>query len=148
MKAFLFLLLFLLAVSQSGFKSPAAKNAPLEGAWRLVSAEWQNVPAEWPYGNTYDSKTSSIKVIKMFTKSHVSFSFYDQQNKKFILAGGGTYSLNGDKYLEKLEYWSLNNSAGYLEPMEFSYQVKGNRFYQKGAAGEKLVVDEVYERVD
>jgi hypothetical protein len=148
MKTLLFLSLVLLAASQTGFKSPAAKSTPLEGTWRLVTAEWQNVPAEWPYGNTYDSKTSSLKMIKMFTKSHVAFSIYDQQNQKFIMAGGGTYSLNGDKYLEKLEYYSLRGWAGHMEPVAFSYQIKGNRFYQKGKAGNEKTVDEVYERVE
>ncbi len=99
MKVFVFVLLICLL---SACSKPLANN-PLIGTWKMVYAE------------TLENDSLSIKnltntkFIKIINETH--FAFFNQQSNSEIgfYAGGGTYTLNGNKYSERLSYISIKS---------------------------------------
>ncbi len=69
---------------------PTAK-ATLEGAWRLKHSETE-------------------ETVKIYADGYFMFARYSKLQKKFIHAGGGTYTLKGKKYQEKIEYFSADST--------------------------------------
>lgn len=79
----------------------------LAGAWKLVSQNGK------PFANA---------CIKIYNDSYFMFAIYDEQGR-FIKAGGGTYTLNKDKYIEVLDFYT-SDSTRVRQPMAYSYSIK------------------------
>lgn len=139
MKQLLFLLL-LAGMGSSFPKSPSSlKTTPLEGTWKLVSANWYN-------GNP--NYTNSA-IYKIFTGQSVHFVYFDEKTGKFQGAGGGTYSVKGSNFSEKLEYFSWDSTAvGTMQ--NYNFKLDGNRLIQTGTLNsdqyKNYKIEEVYER--
>ena len=141
MKQLLFILLLAgLGISFSN-KTPQPKSSPLEGTWKLVAAK----------GYEPESTHAGIVIYKIFTGKQVHFVYYNEKTGEFRGAGGGTYTLEGDTFQEKLEYFSWDSTAvGTVQAYHF--KINGNRLTQSGTLNSKQYqnyeVEEVYERVE
>jgi hypothetical protein len=105
----------------------------LEGVWQLVSGKAD--------GQAYPATFRQIKVI---TKRH--FAFLGEEADRGVKAmvtsadslrafrtmnsGGGTYTLQGNSYTEKLEYFSDPAYRGVS--LSFTCRTEGDRFFQAG----------------
>lgn len=102
---------------------------PIVGTWKLLT------------GTTIEGKETTItnytknqELIKIINKSHFAFLRHDLKNGKdssaIFVSGGGKYSLNGNKYIEHLEYCNYreweNNS------FEFEFEITGDTLVTKG----------------
>jgi hypothetical protein len=110
------------------------------GTWHMTSQKVTN-----PKGKTTKTDMATIKQVKIISPTHWMFvaENIENGNKKFRGAAGGTYSLNGTRYIELLEN---------AEDIQTDYvlQVKGNKLFMQGSLinpqGEKFIYDEVYQR--
>ena len=101
MKHYQSMLMLLVIVGLTGFsrldKTRPQQTIDLRGSWKLVA---------FKYGN--DEKFSDVpefvKYIKNITKSHFSWASYDEEGN-VVGTGGGTYAVEGDKYIEKIDYF-------------------------------------------
>lgn len=121
----------------------APVEAPIKGSWKLVRAQYGS-------GEMKDL-TPDEQVYKMFTGTRWSGAFYSTKKKKFDGAGGGTYVLKGDQYLETLEYYSWDPEA-VGKKFTFTMKMENGLLHQKGTieykGNPKYVIDEWFERVD
>jgi hypothetical protein len=104
-------------------------NLPIQGTWKLFSA----ILIE--KGDTsiidYSKKVSFIKIIN---ESHFAFLNHDLNLGKDSTAsyssGGGKYEINGNKYIEHLEYCTDRNWEGH--DFQFSLEIIGDTLIQTG----------------
>jgi hypothetical protein len=101
----------------------------LSGTWQLVS------------GTTITKGVSSVtdysktqRFIKIINDTHFAFLKHDLNTKKdssnHFDAGGGSYTLKGDKYTEHLDYYVDKNWEG--KAFDFTVTLKGDTLIQKG----------------
>ncbi|MBZ4033318.1 hypothetical protein K6T82_00965 [Flavobacterium sp. 17A] len=117
------------------------KKNPIEGTWRLISAETTEKDSTF---STFNSKTKMIKIIN---DTHFAFLNHDLKNGKdstsaLYFAGGGKYTLKDSIYTENLEFF--NNRDWENNKFEFVVKVQNDTLIQKGVEKvEKLGVDRV-----
>lgn len=107
----------------------ATSEQPINGTWKLVSA------VTITKGDTVSSfPVENQEMIKQFNGTHFSFFKHDLSKGKgkntVFDAGSGTYTLNGDKYEEHLQYCSYRD----WEDLKFSFTVniKNDTLVQRG----------------
>ncbi len=147
MKRLLLLLPILLAMSAD---EPVSK---LNGAFRQTKNK---------YGAMTEWKTrDSVTVIKVFRDGYWFGAFYnderrgrtDEKNmgpKSFNGACGGTYELKGDKYIEKVGFYSWDSTAvGNM--FSFDYKISPQQYEQYGVMNSEQYknypINEVAERI-
>ncbi len=146
-------LLFLAALlascnGQKEFKTET--NQSIVGTWQLISVKTIS-----GYDTTLTYYNDGVKGIKMMNESHFSFFQHDLNQGKdstaLYISGGGSYSYDGQTYIENLEYC---NFRGYdNQSFSFKLEVNTDTLIQQGIEKiEALDVDkyiyETYHRVD
>lgn len=117
------------------------KKNPIEGTWRLISAETTEKDSTF---STFNRKTKMIKIIN---DTHFAFFNHDLKNGKepetaLFFGGGGKYTLNDSIYTEQLEYF--NNRDWEDNKFEFVVKVQNDTLIQKGVERvEKLGINRI-----
>ncbi len=117
----------------------ALDRKDIEGTWVLIC-----------FKNPQDSAFTYMKApnrsTKMFTASHFSFAIYSIENKKFDMAGGGTYQLAGNTYTEQIEYFTLDSSwVG--RRLEFTLQLHKDTLHQVRILRDGRKMEEYWKRI-
>ncbi|MDP5199514.1 hypothetical protein [Flavobacterium sp. DG2-3] len=117
------------------------KQNPIEGTWRLISAETTEKDS------TFSTFNKNTKMIKIINSTHFAFMNHDLKNGKdsttaLYFAGGGKYTLKDSIYTENLEYF--NNRDWENGKFEFVVKVQNDTLIQKGVEKlEKLGIDRI-----
>jgi hypothetical protein len=117
-------------------ETPVVTNS-LEGTWKLVSATTIKMT-----DTTVTDFATGQEMIKVINKSHFAFLRHDTNQGKdtaIFSAGGGTYTLAGDKYTELLQYCSDRGWEGHT--FNFTVSIKEDTLLQTGV--EKLEKENV-----
>lgn len=118
--------------------SASSESNPLIGAWRMVS-----YTLEFPDTTTTESDIDNPQT-KIFTPSHFAFG-YQTDDGEDVVAGGGWYELQDDRYTEHVQYHTEKSYVG--EELTFTVNVKGDTLIQSGPIGEGHL-REVYVRIE
>ncbi|GAA4108799.1 hypothetical protein GCM10022393_05130 [Aquimarina addita] len=118
---------------QEGKKDETIISTPLHskiiGTWKLISAK-KIINTD----TTITKYTNTIEGIKIINTSHFSFFQHDLKKGKDSVpkfsSGGGKYVLNGNKYVEFLEYCSAR--AWENNKFEFTIAIKNDTLTQTG----------------
>lgn len=117
------------------------KKNPIEGTWRLISAETTE------RDSTFSTFNRHNKMIKIINDTHFAFLNHDLKNGKdsttaLYFAGGGKYTLKDSIYTENLEFF--NNRDWEDNKFEFVVKVQNDTLIQKGVERvEKLGIDRI-----
>jgi hypothetical protein len=101
-----------------------AADKKIEGTWKLF------------YGEVKENDSVQVKdisntdFIKIINKTHFAFFNQPKGTSEGFYGGGGTYSLEGSAYVEKLNYISVDNIRGHEFP--FTIEIKGDTLIQYG----------------
>ena len=131
-------ILFLIIIISS---CNSEEKNPIEGTWRLISAETTEKDS------TFSTFNKNTKMIKIINDSHFAFFNHDLKNGKdsttaLYFAGSGKYTLKDSIYTENLEYF--NNRDWENNKFEFVVKVQNDTLIQKGVEKiEKLGVDRI-----
>jgi hypothetical protein len=136
---------------QDSKQEPTAK---LQGSWRLVAAE------RFEKDSAVSTLVPGTEMIKILNGSHFAFLNHSTgvkdtaaaRNRSFS-AGGGTYTLDGQKYTEHLTYCSYFPYEG--KDFHFTLEFRGDTLIQSGEeplkdlgiGPENIRLREVYVRV-
>ncbi|CAM1371581.1 hypothetical protein [Tenacibaculum xiamenense] len=105
-------------------KSETENTLKVEGTWKLVYGEIKEKDSV----QVKDlSKTDFIKIIN---KSHFAFFNQNKGTADGFYGGGGSYTLNGDDYVEKLEYVGVEAIRNHEFP--FKVKIVGDTLIQFG----------------
>ncbi|MGS2739687.1 lipocalin family protein [Sinomicrobium sp. M5D2P17] len=118
-----------LTMLQSCTTATKEKGPSIQGTWKLVS------------GTTIQDKdtvhtdyTKDQEMIKIINDTHFAFLRHDLNDGKdssaVFVAGGGKYTLKGNKYTEHLEYFNVREWEG--NSFELEYEIKGDTLTTKG----------------
>ena len=144
----LVLLSFILCTSCSKKIDKAVESDQnLSGTYRLI--ESKTIKG----GDTIIAFSDTLKteMFKMFNENHFSFFNHDKEKGKgkdpLFVSGGGTYTLNGNKYQERLQYCSMRDWENNI--FDFELIQKGDTLIQKGEEnlpklGVKQIIIETY----
>ncbi|WP_412468823.1 hypothetical protein [Pedobacter sp. KLB.chiD] len=111
----------------------------IQGTWQLISA----TTIENGTSKTTDY-SGKLKMIKLFNNTHFAFLKHslDPKDSTSFDAGGGSFILNGDNYIEKLEYYKSKDWEG--KTFKFKLAIHNDTLIQKGVEKvEKAGVDRV-----
>jgi hypothetical protein len=130
-ETFLFILLVAICMSCGGEKE---KPKSVEGTWQLVSATLIEKG-----DSTFTDYTKNARMIKVINKTHFTFLNHDLSHGKdtanvAFSAGGGRYTLDGNKYTEFLEFCNAREWEGH--EFKFDVTVSNDTLIQQGV--EKL----------
>lgn len=132
-------------------KSDKTEKSPIElsGTWQLISAV-TTVNGK----DTFSDFTKDQRMIKIINAQHFAFLRHDlkpnKEGKNNFDAGGGKYTLKGNRYTEYLEYYNDKNWEGKVFTFELS--LKKDTLYQTGIekvdeAGVNRVITEKYVKL-
>jgi hypothetical protein len=108
-KSGVFVVLGILCLSVFGadHRTVAAKElSPLVGTWELISEKWNNAKEFTP-------PPAERKSLKYITPTHFIWVWVDPKTKKISNSMGGTYKLEGDSYVETVEF-TFDGMGAYL----------------------------------
>lgn len=145
---FLLLLISILSaccqVSNSVTKPEDKELNKLIGSWKLVYNEIR-------VNDSVEVKDlSNSNFIKIINNSHFAFFNQVEGEAEGFYGGGGSYTLDGDKYIEHLDYIGQINLRNHVFP--FTIEIKGDSLIQYGLeevkeANIKRFIIEKYLRV-
>ncbi len=127
-------------------------SLPIEGTWQFLSGT--TIKHNTNDTLIYDFTINQIG-IKIINASHFSFLRHDldkgEGKPSFFEAGGGSYSLEGDTYVENLEYCSARKWEGIR--VEFTAAVQNDTLILTGierndSIGINQTITEKYLRVE
>jgi len=127
--AILLLVMLFLIISCSENKKieppiEADQKSTIEGSWKLV------------YAHIEENDSVQVKdidksdFIKIINANHFAFFNQDKGSSENFMAGGGTYTYNGNDYVETLDFISAVDYRGHVFP--FKAEVKGDSLIQQG----------------
>ena len=110
----------------------------LEGAWELDYAVYKDQQGKV----VHEIKGDGEKSLKILSARY--FSFITQaKDGKFVVAGAGTYSLDGSKYTEVVTSTSMDRLMG--KTYQFNCQMKNGIWIHSGSE-DHLLIEEHWKR--
>lgn len=126
----LFISLVLLSCRQKEVKSP------IQGVWKLVYAEHPSMQYSYP-GNIAGDQ------IKMWTATHFTFDgTFKVDTNNMDSYGWGTYTLNGNKYIESISLHTNKSSIG--NKVNMLLEIRNDTLIQKFPTDEQWNLQENY----
>jgi hypothetical protein len=117
------------------------KKSPIEGIWKLTYGKWYNL---YP-GDTLTYQfpgNMAIYHIKIFSKENFTFvGHYNKDTLTYDNYGGGTYTLEGDRYEENVLY---AGKAIVNIKVRIILELKNDTLVQKWPADENWKLAEEY----
>lgn len=106
-----------------------AEKHPIIGTWKLISG---TIIQDGDTSVT--DYTRGQEMIKIINETHFAFLRHDtntpDDSSELFVAGGGTYTLEGNIYTEHLEYFTLREWEGNHFSLEFT--ISGDTLITKG----------------
>ncbi len=104
----------------------------LDGTWELVSG--QPLP-------------EGTRDIKMLSAGHFMFAAYDTDTGKPLYTAGGTYTVDGNSYVEHMTFASEKLAGLIGEDQKFNVELEGETFSQIGTLSNGKPLSEKWRRI-
>ena len=145
MTAIAVLTIVITASCSEKIKNPSeANSSPIEGTWKMTYAEIRE-------NDSIEVKDlSSTDFIKIINRSHFAFFNQERGTNENYTAGAGTYTFDGSKYVENLDFINFADYRGHT--FSFEVEIKGDSLIQQGiekieASGIDRYILEKYIRI-
>lgn len=134
-----FLIAILFSCNQSEPKKTEATvtSNTLEGSWKLIYGEVREKDS------TEIKNLDSTEFIKIINKTHFAFFNQNKNDGENFYGGAGTYILNGNEYVEKLDFINAPSYRGHSFP--FIIEIKGDTLIQSGI--EEIEVENIKREI-
>lgn len=118
----------------------AQSTASVEGVWRIVG-----IGGHRP-GGTFEKPP--YDEYKIMTAGHYLWLSFDPETGKVLRSGGGTYTLDGERYTAHVDYSNADDLRAVTgQEYKGTCRVEGKRWYHHGTMTNGAVFDELWERV-
>jgi hypothetical protein len=116
------------------------KPSEILGTWKLVS---------YKYGES-DIKfaTDSFQRIKLITPTYFTWIHYSNKDKMVSEMAGGTYTLTGGDYVEKIGFGGNSMRAYFNTEQAFKLKFENGKMYQFGVMTDNQRIEEIWEKID
>ena len=90
--------------------------------------------------------TKPVESIKIITKERFIWTW--TVDNKLVASASGTYTFDGETYIENIEFGTENMSSLFGKKSVFKIRFEGNKVYYSGTLAERTPLDEVWERME
>jgi hypothetical protein len=119
---------------------PSQKATEIQGTWKLVSYNY--------VGDTVLKKTEDgVERLKLITDSKFCWIHFISDSHVTTNSAGGSYSLDGENYIENLEFGAIGMKDYLGKSQKFTIKIEDNKLYLSGALSDGLKIKEVWERI-
>lgn len=131
--------------TQEQVMNPSKQNiSAIEGTWKMTYAEIRE------NDSIQVKDLSATDFIKIINRSHFAFFNQERGTQENFTAGAGTYSFDGSKYEENLDFINFVDYRGHT--FSFDVEIKGDSLIQQGyekieASGVDRYILEKYVRI-
>lgn len=112
----------------------------LEGTWALVSFAYGE-------GGSVTKPVPGVRKIKLLTPDRFSWVEFDERSGRVLASVGGTYRIEGTKYIETIEYTLRAMAGGIRKQQVFEMSFEQGRLHLNGRLTNGQPIDEVWELV-
>jgi hypothetical protein len=112
------------------------------GAWELLSYKYG--PATTPTDVSASKKSREVKLI---TKAHFIWVVYDLKKNAPTSSGGGTYSLVGNTYTERLNFATSRAAMLVGKEQSLRLTIEGDRMTEAGTLSDGTKIEEVWKKL-
>lgn len=109
---------------------------PLKGTWHYVSGEYAT-----PDGRV-KAQAPAVTSTKIISDTH--FNYITLHSGKFAYAGGGTYIIRNNKFIETIKHGNLPEYIG--RTMAFTYKIEGDLWFHTLYEDGKFVESEIWKK--
>lgn len=74
-------------------------------SFQVIQKEKDELAGAW-----HQKHDNNEETVKIYADGYFMFARFDKEGKKFVAAGGGTYSLQGKEYKEKIEFFTTDST--------------------------------------
>jgi hypothetical protein len=127
-----------LAGSEEGWNRLDEGQAPLAGLWK-ITARKQNGELQAIH------QTGTRKTVKILTGTRFQWAAIDPGTQQFMGAGGGTYTFQGGKYTELIEFFSRDSSR-VGSSLTFDGRLENGEWHHSGLSSRGDAIYEVWSR--
>ncbi|WP_404340348.1 hypothetical protein [Pseudoalteromonas mariniglutinosa] len=117
--------------------SPWVIANPLLGSWQFIEGKYA------VEDGFVTAKAPQLTSVKLITAGH--FSYITEKNGQFHYAGGGSYRLDNEKFIETFQYGNIPSLMG--QTMAFDYKVEGDLWHHSLYKNGKLVEAEIWQKI-
>lgn len=110
------------------------------GTWKLVS---------YKYGESdIQFATDSIQRIKLFTPTYFTWMNYTTKDKIVDELAGGTYTLAGGDYVEKIGFGGYTMKSYIDKEQAFKIKIEEGKMYVFGVMSDNQRIEEIWEKIE
>jgi hypothetical protein len=128
-----------LVVAAQNPSSAGVKSSPLVGTWELMSEKWNDA-------TEFTSPPAERKHLKFITPTHWIWVWVDP-DKKISNSMGGTYTHEGDSYIETVQFAFPGMEAYVGKDQKFVAKLTGDTWNHSGVLSEGQKLEEIWKRV-
>ena len=136
----------------SDFEKDSIKSIELtkDNNWRNISKPKSMLQGKWVMSGRYNNgefrtRDTNIprKTMKVLIDGFFQWIAFNTETFRFSGSGGGEYEAVDGKYIEKLQYFSRDDSRVGAE-LDFNYEVKEGDWYHSGLSSKGNPINEVW----
>ena len=119
----------------------AQQNPPeILGTWKLVS---------YKYGESdIQFATDSIQMIKLVTPTYFTWIHYKNKDKMVSEMAGGTYTLAGGDYVEKIGFGGYTMKSYINKEQAYKIKIEEGKMYLFGIMSDSQRIEEIWEKIE
>lgn len=118
-----------------------AGSLPMAGAWHITERANDGV------GELVKiHQEGTRKTLKLLSGTRFQWFAIDPAVKGFYGSGGGTYTAQNGKYIEKIEFFSRNNNR-VGSSLQFNWKLDNGRWDHSGKSSDGKPIHEVWEKI-
>ena len=118
-----------------------------DGAGCAIQGTWELSAQKVGKGQMVDRTKTNVREIKLIVDGHFVWTIYKTKNGNLDSAGGGTYTLTGDTYVEHLDFGSPRLGRAIDQNQKFNVKLEGDRLVQTGVLSDGTELQEVWQRM-
>ena len=136
----------------SDFEKDSIKSIELtkDNNWRNISKPKSMLQGKWVMSGRYNNgefrtRDTNLprKTMKVLIDGFFQWIAFNTETFRFSGSGGGEYEAVDGKYIEKLQYFSRDDSRVGAE-LDFNYEVKEGDWYHSGLSSKGNPINEVW----
>jgi hypothetical protein len=132
-------LLCLVALGADNKSESGVNPTSLVGTWELVSVKYNDA-------KDFTAPTPERKSLKFITPTHFLWVWVNPK-KRITNSMGGTYKLEGDSYVETVEFAFEGMEAYVGKQQKFAARLEGDKWIHSGVLSEGQKIEEIWKRV-
>ena len=136
----------------SDFEKDSIQSIELtkDNSWRNISKPESSLQGKWVMSGRYNNgefrtRDTNLprKTMKVLNNGFFQWIAFNTETFRFSGSGGGEYETVDGKYIEKIQYFSRDDSRVGAE-LDFNYEVKEGDWYHSGLSSKGNPINEVW----